>query len=109
MYQITDILLILMDFIIVLLAAGLKFWVYQNYTMCQNIQYWNEKKNSITLLSSVSLFLLKETNIYAINMLIYHGLHTGNMCAGAMPHWQMYMHIQDAWVSVLYILAHTVS
>jgi hypothetical protein len=42
--------------------------------MRQNIQYWNEKTNNITFLSSVSLFLLKETKIRTISVLIYHGM-----------------------------------
>jgi hypothetical protein len=41
-------------------------------------------------------------------MLIYHGMHTGNMCAQAMPRWQTYMHVWDVRVSVLHILVHTV-
>jgi hypothetical protein len=42
--------------------------------MRQNIEYWNEKTNNITLLSSVSLFLPKETNIHIISVSIYHGM-----------------------------------
>jgi hypothetical protein len=44
------------------------------YSMRQNIQYWNEKTNNITLSSSASLFLIKETNIHNISVLIYHGM-----------------------------------
>jgi hypothetical protein len=72
------------------------------------IQYWNEKTNSITLLSSVSLFLLKETNIHTISVLIYHGMRNATRAAGAMPRRQTHMRVRDARVSVLYILAHTV-
>jgi hypothetical protein len=50
------------------------------YSMSQNIQYWNEKTNNIVLLSSVSLFLLKETNIHTISVLIYFLFTTGNTC-----------------------------
>jgi hypothetical protein len=76
--------------------------------MRQNIQYWNEKTNNITLLSSVSLFLLKETNIHTISVLIYHFSLLGTRVAGAMPRRQTHMRVRDARVSVLYILAHTV-
>jgi hypothetical protein len=44
------------------------------YSMRQNIHYLNEKANNIILLSSVNLFILKETNIQTISMLIYHGM-----------------------------------
>jgi hypothetical protein len=64
--------------------------------------------NNITLLSSVSLFLLKETNIHIISMLIYHGMLLGTRAAGAMTRQQTHMCVRDARVSVLYILAHTV-
>jgi hypothetical protein len=53
------------------------------YNMRQNIQYWNEKTNNITLLSFVSLFLLKETNIHTISVLIYHGMH--NVSVRSVP------------------------
>jgi hypothetical protein len=33
---------------------------------------------------------------------------TENTCAGAIPHRQTYAHVQDAWVSGLYILSHSV-
>jgi hypothetical protein len=75
--------------------------------MRQNIQYRNEKTNNITLLSSVSLFLLKETNIHTISVLIYHGMRMGTRAAGAMPHRQTHMRVRDARFSVLNILAHT--
>jgi hypothetical protein len=64
--------------------------------MRQNIQYWNEKTNNITLLSSVSLFLLKETNIHTISVLIYHGMRMGTRAAGAMPRRQTHMRVRDA-------------
>jgi hypothetical protein len=76
--------------------------------MRQNTQYWNEKTKNITLLSSVSLFLLKETNIPTISVLIYHGMLLETRAAGAMPRQQTHMRVRDARVWVLYILAHTV-
>jgi hypothetical protein len=56
----------------------------------------------------VSLFLLKETNIHTIIVLIYHGMRNVTRAAGAMPRRQTHMRVRDARVSVLYILAHTV-
>jgi hypothetical protein len=76
--------------------------------MRQNIHYWNEKTNNIILLSSVSLFLLKETNIHTISVLIYHGMSNVTRAAGAMPRRQTHMRVRDARISVLDILAHTV-
>jgi hypothetical protein len=44
-------------------------------TVCTKIYSTEMKRNNITLLSSVSLILLKETNMQIISVLIYHGMH----------------------------------
>jgi hypothetical protein len=31
-------------------------------------------------------FIAPERNLHTINVLIYHGMHTWSMCAGAIPH-----------------------
>jgi hypothetical protein len=55
----------------------------------------------------VSLFLLKETNIHTIIVLIYHGMRNVTRAAGAVPRRQTHMRFRDARVSILYILAHS--
>jgi hypothetical protein len=78
-------------------------------TVCAKIYSTEMKRpNNITLLSCVSLFLLKETNIHTISVLIYHGMRNVTRAAGAMPRRQTHMRVRDARVSVLYMLAHTV-
>jgi hypothetical protein len=49
------------------------------YSMRQNVQYWNKKTNNISLFPSVSLFLLKETNIHSIRVFINHGMRNVNL------------------------------
>jgi hypothetical protein len=78
------------------------------YSMRQNIQYWNKKTNNITLLSSVSLFLMKETNIHTISVLIYHGMHNVSVRSVHSLAVDSFHIVRDARISVLYILAHTV-
>jgi hypothetical protein len=55
-------------------------------------------------LSSVSLFLLKETNMHTISVLIYHGMRNLSVRIVHL----LAVDSGHARVSVLYILAHTV-
>jgi hypothetical protein len=78
--------------------------------MRQHIQYWNEKTNNITLLSSVNLFLPKETNIHTFSMLIYHGIcNVSVRSVHCLAVDSFHIIHADARVSVLYILVHTVA
>jgi hypothetical protein len=52
-------------------------------------------------------FISPERNLQTSNVLIYYGMITGNTWTGAMPHRQTCMHVRDARLSVLCILAHT--
>jgi hypothetical protein len=82
--------------------------IFNIYSMRQNIQYWNEKTNNITLFHLWVYFSWKKvTYIQQLHNKTSFSL-LGTRAAGAIPRRQTHMRVRDARVSVLYMLAHTV-